>query len=67
MVRISPSFRYIEEPSIPTASFGIRIRSRTLHRSQTTSAVMIFVVLAIRLCSLAFFSYSTRPLTASRT
>ena len=29
---------------MPTASFGIRIRSNTLHCSATTSAVMIFVV-----------------------
>ena len=46
----------MEEPSMPTASFGMRILSRTLHCSQTISAVMILVVLAIRLRSVGFFS-----------
>ena len=41
---------------MPTASFGMRILSRTLHCSQTISAVMILVVLAIRLRSVGFFS-----------
>ena len=50
---------------MPTASSGIRTRSRTLHCSQTTSAVMILVVLAIRLRPSAFRSKITRPVAVS--
>ena len=39
--------------------------SSTLHCSQTTSAVIIFVVLAIRLRTSAFFSIKMRPVWAS--
>ena len=66
-VSTSPSFRYMEEPSMPTASLGIRILSSTLHCSQTTSAVMILVVLAMSPRSPAFFSKNTRPVTPSST
>ena len=50
-----------------TACLGITIWSSTLQRSQTSSAVMILVVLAIRLFSLPFLSSSSRPLTQSST
>ena len=52
---------------MPTASPGIRIRSSTLHCSAIRSAVMIFVVLAIRLRRSASFSNRALPLTASNT
>ena len=42
MVSTSPSFKYIEEPSIPTASLGIRIRSRTLHCSDISFQLVPF-------------------------
>ena len=50
---------------MPTASLGIFIRSSTLHYSQTTKAVIILVVLAIRLRRSASCSYKTLPVAAS--
>ena len=57
--------RYIDEPSIPTASAGILTRSNTLHCSHTSSAVMILVVLAIKLFLLESLQKSTLPVVQS--
>ena len=61
----SPSLRYIEEPSTPTACLGMDIWSNTLQFSQISKAVIIFVVLAIRLGSVLFLSSSILPLRQS--
>ena len=55
----------MEEPSVSVAS---RLTVTTWLRSPSrmaTSAVRIFVVLAISIFASAFCSYSTRPLSAS--
>ena len=61
----SPAFKYRLDPSTPAASGGTEISRSSSPASQTRSPVMIFVVLAIRLCSSAFFSYRTLPVCAS--
>ena len=50
---------------MPTASFGMRIRSKTLHCSQMSSAVMILVVLAIRARAAGSLSKRYLPVTGS--
>ena len=61
----SPAFKYRLEPSTPAASGGTETSRSKSPASQTRSPVMIFVVLAMRLRSSAFFSNSTRPEPAS--
>ena len=64
-VTVSPAFKYMDDPSTPTACAGTLNSSSRWPYSHTSSPVMILVVLAMRLFSSAFFSYSTRPLCAS--
>ena len=61
----SPDFKYRLEPSTPAASGGTETSRSKPPASQTRSPVMIFVVLAMRLRSSAFFSNSTLPESAS--
>ena len=64
-VSCSPSFRYMEEPSVKVASRLTVTMSERFPSRMATRAVMILVVLAISIFPSAFCSYSTRPLSAS--
>ena len=64
-VIISPSLKYMLEPSTPTDSFSIVILSSSLPFSNATKAVIILVVLAIGILLCAFLSYNTLPVLPS--
>ena len=55
-VRVCPGSRYMDEPSMPVYSRSIYTGSSRPQFSTTTSAVIIFVVLAMSERSSAFFS-----------
>ena len=61
----SPSFRYMEDPSVLAASAETFTMPFRLPFSSATSAVMIFVVLAISIFAFSFWAYSTRPESTS--
>ena len=65
-VSSSPSRRYMEDPSARVHSFWmVTALSRSEVDSTATSAVISLVMLAMARSSWAFFSISTRPLSAS--
>ena len=64
-VSFSPTFRYMEEPSVYAASQETVTTSFRSPSRIATRAVRILVVLAISIFASAFCSYNTRPLSTS--
>ena len=64
-VSCSPTFRYMEDPSVYAASRETVTSSFRSPSRMATRAVRILVVLAISIFASAFCSYSTRPLSTS--
>ena len=64
-VSCSPTFRYMEDPSVYAASRETVTTSLRSPSRMATRAVRILVVLAIRIFASAFCSYSTRSLSTS--